>query len=333
MTRISGIAVAIFAFVAWSCGGGTSPSGPSAPAKSISPAASGYLSSAIDVMATYSLRRKSIDWNALRESVLKKAGAAQTIPETYEAIVFALGLLGDSRSYFKKPDGSIIPNPNAPSCSEGAPATPHLTAFPSLSRLVVSSCSVEDCDPTGYAQGLQNAIAVGEAEGVTGWIIDLRQNSRGSVFAMVAGVGPVLGEGDVAAFVDADGHREAIAYAGGAVTLDGSIVAQLPAAYALRGGSVPRVAVLTGRATAGAGEMVAIAFKGRANARSFGVPTCGIPTAVQYYALSDNAQLVLAVSATADRNGVNYESAVVPDEVISDPTDAVLRAAQWLISK
>ena len=79
------------------------------------------------------------------------------------------------------------------------------------------------------------------------------------------------------------------------------------------------------------GEASVIAFRGRPNTRSFGTPTGGLSTANRSIQLSDGAWLYLTVAVMADRNLTRYGGPVGPDEVLSDPTQTVQRAIEWLL--
>ena len=102
---------------------------------------------------------------------------------------------------------------------------------------------------------------------------------------------PLLGDGEVGAFVAPDGTRT-----------PWRIESGTPRQYADRWGPeplarpMPPVDVLTGPRTASAGEAVAIAFRGRPDTRSFGEPTFGVPTANAPYLLSDGALVVLTTA-------------------------------------
>lgn len=61
-----------------------------------------------------------------------------------------------------------------------------------------------------------------DAPDLVGWIVDLRGNGGGNMWPMIAGVGPVLGEGTAGAFVDPDDNVTLWGYANGASIADGS---------------------------------------------------------------------------------------------------------------
>jgi len=172
--------------------------------------------------------------------------------------------------------------------------------------------------------------------GVCGWVVDLRGNLGGNMWPMVAGVGPIVGEGVLGYFVDPDSVVKTWTYESGSSRLDGAVATQASDPYDLLA-SDPPVAVLTDGHTASSGEATTIAFRGRPLAKSFGQPTWGVSTANRGFPLSDGAALILTVSTMADRLGVLYGNEVNPDQIVpvlktGDPaTDQPLaEAITWL---
>jgi C-terminal processing protease CtpA/Prc len=99
----------------------------------------------------------------------------------------------------------------------------------------------------------------------------------------------------------------------------------VPGPYRLRR-ERPRVAVLVDNGVASSGEATFIAFRQRADTRSFGVATCGLSTANSGFSMSDGALLNLTVSVMADRTKTRYGDQVAPDEIIADAAQVVARA-------
>jgi C-terminal processing protease CtpA/Prc len=97
--------------------------------------------------------------------------------------------------------------------------------------------------------------------------------------------------------------------------------------------------VLIDRETGSSGELIAIAFRGRSDARFFGEATFGAASSTFPYALSDGAQIFLVTGTMVDKKGNEYPDGIVPDqEILSESTittaDPVIRvAAQWLSSQ
>ena len=177
-----------------------------------------------------------------------------------------------------------------------------------------------------------------------GWIIDLRGNLGGNMWPMLAGIGLVVGGGDLGSFQAPGGNNESWYYRDGRAgshsagqDLVGAQVKEPPFDVP----ELPWVAVLLDRSTASSGEAIALSFAGRPRSRSFGEHTTGFTTANDEHPLSDGARLYLCSSVEADRTGKRYNDGIYPDVVLAAPDsipeekqDVVLRAAEtWLVQK
>ena len=182
---------------------------------------------------------------------------------------------------------------------------------------------------SGGAQRQGDRIALGETSAVSsyvnsarqllaspevcGWVIDLRRNTGGNGSPMLSAVAPLLGTGVFVGFQQRDGTLSGVE-----LSEDGSVrEVNDVALLGPKPGSPPAqvslpVAVVTGAATASAGELVAIAFEGRPHRRSFGSPTAGLPTANDGFFLPDGSLLLLTVAVDVDRNGKTYDSPIAP---------------------
>lgn len=298
------------------------------PLPPTSAVARAYLNEVVDSMQAHSIRRLEIDWTRFRSRVHAAAPSAQHIQDAYPAIQEALALLGDGHSSYLAANGQVFSVPTRTCTSSGAqvPEIPE-----NIGYVKVGAFSGGGPAATAFAQGIQDAIRAADRDGLVGWIVDLRGNLGGNMWPMVAGVGPLVGEGTLGYFVDPDGSRKTWSYAQGASRLDGQVLEAVPAPYTLRR-PAPKIAVLVDNAVASSGEATFISFVGRPNTRSFGVPTCGASTANAPFFLSDGAGLNLTVSTMADRTGKAYGAAVVPDEHYSIPGAMVQMAIVWLLS-
>ena len=303
------------------------PSAPS-PAPGISQTARNYLDELIGIMQSSSINRLTIDWAAFRANVFAQATTAQTVPDTYNAIRTALTQLNDGHSSYRTTSGGTIFVANR-SCFASNGATPALPA--TIGYVKVTAFSGGGAEATAFAAGIQNAIASADRDGLVGWIVDLRGNGGGNMWPMIAGIGPVLGEGVLGYFIDPTGAESAWEYRAGASWQLGVSQTAVSPAYRLRR-ERPRVAVLSDNGIASSGEATLIAFRQRPDTRSFGVATCGLSTANAGYRLSDGATLNLAVAVMADRQRVKYGDSVQPDEVVTDPSAVVSRAIDWLLT-
>lgn len=306
--------------------------------------AADYLDDALDLMQFNSIKRNEIDWPTFRMQAVEEAGNAKTAADAYDAIRGAVARLDDGHSSFQPPISAPL---LAVSTVASAPLR---IAAPGPLRVDPSANAIDSA--TGYLEVPPFAAGGAEADahaglyhalleqvdtlGVCRWVVDLRGNTGGNMWPMLAGLGPILGPGPFGSFIDPDSIIAEWFYDQGAAGFENEPITTAPDPYTLTV-PMPPVAVLTDSVTASAAEAITVAFRARPDTRSFGDPTFGIPTAVAPYGLSDRAVLFLAVAWTADRTGSIYEDALVPDSIVPGQktgdrtTDAALDAAvAWL---
>jgi carboxyl-terminal processing protease len=295
----------------------------------MSPEAKAHLDELLELMQRHSINRLTIDWDDFRKKVFAKATGAKSIEDTRPAVEEALRLLADRHSFYQPKFGSVIrwgtcttvPVSTAPVSRPEVPST--------VGYIRVSAFLGTSTEAAFYSDFIQQTIKFADSRGVTGWLVDLRQNTGGNMLPMITGLSPILGDGALVYFVDPTGAKVVWELRDGVAFINGNVVDQNQATYRIQN-EAPRVAVLTDALTASAGEAVAIAFKGRSGTRSFGTPTCGASTANQAFPLSNGDMLILTGAVMADRTEKPYGGPVVPDEVIEDPATAVERAIEWL---
>ncbi len=335
-------------------------------ASPISPRA--YVEDALNYMQQNALNKHSINWQVLREETLTRAKDAKTTWDTYPAIAYAITQLGEKHSWLQLPDNLPYDRRQAldaeikkilarPDPDEPSPFFPskeingHMIhgSRGNFAYVVVPMCvgRFADFDRNGpdfqeFADKLHQLVLDLQAQKPLGWIIDLRGNSGGNMWPMLAGIGVVLGEGNLGTFKSSEGDRTGWFYRAGQAgerSSDGreeidEEVKQPPLVLP----ELPWVAVLFDRGTGSSGEAVAIAFAGRSRERSFGEHTAGFSTSNGSHQLPDGAALFLCNAIEADRSGKLYPDGLDPDEKVparttrpSEENDAVLVAAEeWL---
>src|SRR5215469_4860937 len=200
---------------------------------SISPEAVAYIDAALNVMRQHYLHRDKTDWTKLKQETFYQAAGAQTAVDTYPAIRFALARLEDHHSYLQptpdllREENSRRPKLANPSAMPQSSARKTTFPFPSpfrtrrvpegamvlgsptlIAQIVVPLfSSQEHNDIDDFATKVQNVIAQLASKNPCGWIIDLRGNGGGNLWAMLAGVGPILGEGEPGASLQEDGTK------------------------------------------------------------------------------------------------------------------------------
>jgi len=271
-----------------------------------------YVWTALKLAEWNAMNSEGVDWPAVRAKAYAQAAQASTTRDTYPAIQEALKSLGDQHSMIVPP----LTGPNAPKYNVRYPQWEMLEGSVGYIDLPFLMGNGDMPDGRSYSRMVHDGIRALRAQGACGWVLDLRVNSGGNMWPMLAAIGPVLGEGEAGAFV-AQGHRTAWGYRGGKSLIIGNALGHHtvkdPAPLAAQ---LEPVAVLIGKRTASSGEAITIAFEGRAKTRFFGDPTWGVPTANQSLPMVDGAWLAITVAIDSDRTGRTYDSSIAPDEVV-----------------
>jgi carboxyl-terminal processing protease len=181
------------------------------------------------------------------------------------------------------------------------------------------------------------AVDTGAQGAQCGWVLDMRRNSGGRPFSMLAPISPLLPLGVLLSSQYGDGTSEQWVLGTDRITVGGNTAWRMSNPYRTARADVP-VAILMSPLTASAAEAATIAFVGRPNVRRFGEPSVGVTSANAGVLLQDGAFIQVTTSLDVDRAGVVYDGPLVPDEaittdftVLGQPEDAVLNAAQaWL---
>lgn len=301
------------------------------------------LDEALDFMQKNYYRRREVQWDELIAAAKARLSASLDCREAYNTISWCFSQLNETHSFLMSPEKAAR-YMNDPSGLLQTPAPAELVGEikgewiqDSIAYLTIPWISTTDSLFCAHiADSLQQLIARLDTRNISRWIIDLRKNTGGNCWPMLAGIGPLLGNGVCGYFVS-DHEKIPIIYRDGAA-LQGQHVLCKVSKEGYRTRCIRKsIVVLTGRGTVSAGEIVALAFKGKEQVCLYGEPTAGLTTANATYSLSDHSLLVLTVCQEADHTGRICEGSILPDKYIaphiSDPpgNDPVKKAAiDWL---
>lgn len=181
-----------------------------------------------------------------------------------------------------------------------------------------------------YADALQNLIEGFDKQNPAGYIIDLAENGGGNSLPMIAGVGPLIGDGVCGYSFSGDGSVRTRVYDKGRTGWDTTLTFHKSNPYTLKYPNKP-IAVIYSNQTGSSGEVTAIAFIGLPNAKNFGQETAGATTRVDNFEMSDGAFLNLASGIDADRNKNQYGGTIKPDVLTEDKETAMQEAVKWIL--
>jgi len=287
-------------------------------------------------------RRSEVSWPVLAAEAKARLREAISCEDAYSTISWCFRQLNEPHSFIMPPDKASRyagetegPDQPMPDLSTLVGEIRGEWLQDSIAYLTIPWVSTTDslvC--LRIADSLQTIIAHLDTRNVSRWIIDLRGNSGGNCWPMLAGIGPLLGDGVYGYFVRGD-QRVPISYRDGSAFEGRHVLCRVSNRGYRTRNDHKSIVVLTGRRTVSAGELVALAFKGRAQTCLIGEPTAGLTTANATYELSDKSLLVLSVCQEADHMGNICTGSIQPDRLVTvvptAPEDAARNAAlAWL---
>ncbi|GAB3700115.1 S41 family peptidase [Corynebacterium nasicanis] len=311
LTRALAIVAVIVVAVAWFLGPTLGLALRGQPFFLVPPSPERYAAVVLDQAERAGIQASSPEFPGARAHAEEVAAEAETIPDIHESLDAALVAAGGKHS------GLITPE-------DAAELAEKHSVLPSVERRGgVLTATVPPFDSSNSAQAYADALAQGltSEDNVCGIDVDLRDNTGGDMGPMVAGLSPLLPDGEVLRFVANDYSR--------AVTLDGNSVQGGGTAVTTTGGKMGRpVTVLVNGMTGSSGEATFLAFRGLENSRSFGSPTAGFATANTTFRMPDGAVVMLTVAHMQDRTGATHgDDLIHPDDPAEDPQAAAL---DWL---
>lgn len=304
------------------------------------------LDEAIGFMQKNYYKKDWVDWNSLKDRAKSMLNASNNCDDAYAAITWCFRQLDEQHSFLMPPDKAALYTNDenllsrTPSLAELVGEMKGEWLQDSIAYITIPWVSTTDslvCEQ--IADSLQAMIRRLDSKGVSKWIIDLRKNTGGNCWPMLAGIGPLLGDGICGYFVSTH-SKIPISYQDGAA-LQGRHVRCRVSTNAYHTKHIHNsIVVLTGHKTVSAGEIVALAFKGKEQTYLYGEPTAGLTTANATYSLSDHSMLILTVCQEADHTGRICDGRILPDKYVSSETrelaqqDPVKTAAiNWLQSQ
>ncbi len=297
-----------------------------------------------------------IDWDSLRKVVYLKAEGATTVQDLKPAFTALLngihdkhGKIIDAKSYatlasftdFSKlnhPDKRIRESETWKVVNDTSSHFEFKILEDRIGYLKIVGIA-PNIDIEKESKKIRSAVIQLSKAKVDQWIIDLRYNGGGNMHPMVAGIGPLIGDGKVGYLKNIKGEtlfdweisNSNFIYGGyQAVTLPNKPKFK----------KQPKVAVLTSRWTVSSGEIVATCFKGRPNTKFFGEMTGSYTTNNNWENIQDEIILTISTGIFCDRNGTIYEYNIpvdveIPFEIIKDTEkdNCVIEAKKWLLEK
>src|SRR5882757_2893833 len=173
--------------------------------------ADSLLDEALNFMKKNYNRRDFIEWDDLTAKAKMRLMGSGKCEDAYETISWCFKQLNEQHSFIMPPAKAARYNYDTASLST-APLLSDLVGEikgewinDSIAYLTIPWVSTTDSLICTYiADSLQALIARLDTRKISRWIIDLRKNSGGNCWPMLAGIGPLLGDGLYGYFVSGE---------------------------------------------------------------------------------------------------------------------------------
>lgn len=295
-----------------------------------------YALEALSIMRENYLHADEVDWDRIRETALESTSDNASREQAHAVVSMMIEDLNDPHASFVRPTRSNSSKRTQIDTFE--PVTAEMaTKRIALIRVPSVPGSTAEKAQVAFAENAHKALKSINSPALCGWIVDLRDNTGGNMWPMLAAIGPIAGPGVLGQFIGPEGEETTKwTYGDGAalVSTGDETIARIAISTQAFQPTYPDlpVAVLVSGRTSSSGEATAIAFIGRENTRLFGSETGGLTTANNVYPLSDGARVVFPIGHMADRHGNIHHPGVEPDETVS--SDGASEAAiAWLESQ
>lgn len=284
-----------------------------------------YISQAFDSIKMYSIKKHTFPFDSLEQSLLNEVTDSTDMKVVHQVLLEAVQKI-DRHSYVftkeeyitmrsgKNPEVLTKPYPFYGKILNKKYAYLSLEGF----------SGVDSLSSDRYCDSLQRMVVQLYRLKPAGWIIDLRFNSGGWIYPMIAGLGPILGKGVKAREYTSEGTIVEYYYAKN----DDEYI-KLSNEILIFEKTLP-VAVLIGKQTGSAGELLALCFRGNPKTTLIGEPTFGVSTGLKGFFMPDSLQIAVTNSILADRNGMGGSDGLNPTIYTFEPTETFQKAYKWI---
>ena len=270
-----------------------------------------YVKKAVKLMDKHGLFAEGPAWEQTRAAALEaKPGSKE---EAYEIARTALKVAGGKHSFI-----STVERQQESATEDKATEPSVTTVDDGILLIVLPHFSGQSADENQrYAKAVLDALP--EADAPKGVVIDLRGNTGGNMYPMIAAIHRFLPDDNILRFKT---RKFTMPVTKESVLRNVGLSAR-PAL------DCP-VALLTDEWTASSGEAVLLCFRGLEKARTFGAPTAGYASANAPYPMPDGSQLVLTTGCDMARTGEIFcDDPIAPDVATDQPLE---EATKWIKS-
>ena len=266
-----------------------------------------YVKKAVRLMDKQALFAEGPAWEEARTVAL--AARPATREETYDVVRQALKVAGGKHSFI------LTVERQQQSAAEDAETAPSVALLED--GIAVITLPAFSGQSNEESQRYVSAVLDALPETVPGAVIDLRGNTGGNMYPMIAAVHRFLPDDTILRFKSRKYTQP----------ITKEFILQCVNVEAQPQINCP-VALLTDDMTASSGEALLLCFRGLENVRTFGAPTAGYASANTPIAMPDGSKLVLTTGCDMARTGELFcDDPIAPDIATPTPLESALA---WL---
>jgi len=308
-----------------------------------------YIDKTLLLIHNNALNKDKIDWNSLKTEVYNKTKNAENIQAALSVYPYLFEKIEDHHGWLSYKDKNYrwiknvkrIDNEIVKNAVEKYKKVETVLINKNIGYIRIpgnNDFSTKKMD--SIAANIIDEIDKINSGKIKGWIIDLRLNTGGNMYPMIAGISDLIGDNEkIGGFVTSDKKSE-----GEWILKNGNVYIDDNQVLNRRKLKIPvtkqlPVAVLISGYTASSGEMTAVSMIGRKKTKMFGEDSAGYTTTNEGFKVDANSGLNLAVGYVVDRTGKIYIENVKPDVEITggdnfenlNKDKKMMASIQWII--
>jgi carboxyl-terminal processing protease len=315
-----------------------------------------YLTDALALIRSNALFSDTVDWDTVGQQATETTAQAHGYPGTHRLLSSVVKQAGGRHSRLIPPYPVPRPDRQGTAADDQARKADGQEAAAGQERSVGRADAAAGpllpaariIDGVGYislpplpggAQLARRYVTVGSKQidaaataQPRGWIVDLRDNTGGDMWPMLAVVAGLLHRGVLGYFARPDHRMQAWSLNRWFVSLGRRPMARARARGRFLRPDQSPVAVLTSSRTASAAEAVLLALRSQSPVRTIGAPTAGMTTANHTHLLRDGSRLMISEAYYADAGRQLITGPIGPDQRAGQDGggDALAAALEWI---
>lgn len=293
-----------------------------------------YLTDALALIRSNALFSGAVDWDTVNQQAAETAAHAHSYPGPHRLLASVVKQAGGRHSRLIPP--YPVPRPDGQGAATGRANAVTGPVLPAA-RIIDGVGYISLPPLPGGAQLARRYVTVGREQidamataQACGWIVDLRDNTGGNMWPMLAVVAGLLHRGVLGYFARPGHSMQAWSLNRWFLRLGRRPMGRARSSF--RRPDQSPVAVLTSSHTASAAEAVLVALRSQSSVRTIGAPTAGMTTANHTHLLRDGSRLMISEAYYADAGRQLITGPIGPDQRAGQDGggDALATALKWI---